>query len=229
MNEKTKSIVSWCTLIGALIIIIGYAKDSTKRVLTCAYQCITINIISIGGQIIFFILGMFLPFMGLLTSLLGLACFGFMVWGLILACTDAEKVELPGVGDLAKKMFGKFIEKGTDGEPVAADATMGNQNMQNPAQPAQPQQPVQQQQPNVYQAPQQPVQQPMQQPMYPNDNVNPPSAPNGFPENNQVTYQAPTTNETPFTAAPNPAQPMQTPPTTEPGFTNVDNPNSNNV
>jgi hypothetical protein len=121
-------------------------------------------------------------------------------------------------------MFGKFIENGTDGTSVADAGAMPNQDFQNPAQPQQPQaqaQPQQQAQPTpMYQAPQQPMQQPMQEPTYPNDNVNPPSAPNGFPVNNQATYQAPTTNETPFTSAPNP---------TQPGFTSTDNPNSNNL
>lgn len=106
MNEKTKSIVAYIFgFISGLIVLL--MKDSERNTRFHAAQSVTISL----GVFIINVAYSFIPFsIPMFSTLLNGAQFVFIVLGIVKAYKE-EDPELPFIGNIAKSIFNKQIEK----------------------------------------------------------------------------------------------------------------------
>lgn len=107
MNEKTKAILAYIfTWVGGLVVLFGM-KDSEKNTKFHAAQAIVIGI----GYMVVYAIYRFIP--------VSIPFFSTLVYGLyvvliilgIVKVNKDEDPELPVVGNLAKSIFGKYIDE----------------------------------------------------------------------------------------------------------------------
>lgn len=105
-NDKTKSIVGYIVFICALIFL--FQKENSRDV---KFHCAQSIVIFIGYIIISLILGVVsaITGIGLFSSLAYVAYIIFIILGIVRAY-NGENPELPGIGNIAKSIFGKQIE-----------------------------------------------------------------------------------------------------------------------
>lgn len=99
---KVKGILAYIfTWLGGLIVYFT-AKENEGSVKFHAAQAIVLGIISVASSVIC----MFIPFVGdLLSCVINVAVFVFVVWGIIKVATDDKNAELPVIGNLAHSIF----------------------------------------------------------------------------------------------------------------------------
>ena len=108
MDDKVKGILAWAlSLVGGLIFL--FMKDSSAKVKMHAAQ----SLVAIGGliaiDIVLGILGIVIPFLGIISWLawvLYLVCY---IMGIVRAAQDGDP-ELPVLADVAKSIFKKQLE-----------------------------------------------------------------------------------------------------------------------
>jgi uncharacterized membrane protein len=106
MNAKTMAIVAYITLIGWIVALVTYNGDATKPSLTRFHLRQAFGLIVMGFvfYIVYFMLLLMAPFLGLLFGLLGLAFLVLWIMGIINAANEQEK-PLPLVGEFFDKTF----------------------------------------------------------------------------------------------------------------------------
>ncbi len=104
MTDKTKGILAYIfSLIGGLIFL--FSKDSSKNVKMHAAQSITIFLEYLILTIIYRLIPVYIPF---LSTIIYIVYILAIIFGIVKVCKE-EDPELPVIGELAKKMFGKQI------------------------------------------------------------------------------------------------------------------------
>jgi uncharacterized membrane protein len=106
MNAKTMAIVAYITLIGWIVAFVTYNGDAQKPSLTRFHlrQAFGLLVAGVAFYIVYFILLMILPFLGLLFGLVGIAFLVLWIMGIINAANEQEK-PLPLVGEFFDKTF----------------------------------------------------------------------------------------------------------------------------
>ncbi len=106
MTDKTKGVLAYIfSLVGGLIFL--FSKDSSKNVKTHAAQSLVIFL----GYLILTVAYNFIPvYIPFLSTIIYVVYIVAIVFGIVKVCKE-EDPELPVIGDLAKKIFGKQIEK----------------------------------------------------------------------------------------------------------------------
>lgn len=104
MTDKTKGVLAYVfSLVGGLIFL--FSKDSSKNVKMHSAQSIVIFL----GYMILTILYRLIPvYIPLLSTLIYVVYILAIVFGIVKVCRE-EKPELPVIGEVAKKLFGKQI------------------------------------------------------------------------------------------------------------------------
>lgn len=104
MTDKVKGILAYVfSLVGGLIFL--FSKDSSKNVKIHSAQSIVIFLGYIVLTIAYGIIPFNIPFM---SSIIYIVYIASIVFGIVKVCKE-EEPELPIIGDLAKKIFGKQI------------------------------------------------------------------------------------------------------------------------
>lgn len=104
MTDKTKGILAYIfSLIGGLIFL--FSKDSSQNVKMHAAQSITIFLGYLILTIIYRLIPVYIPF---LSTIIYVVYIVAIIFGIVKVCKE-EDPELPVIGDLAKKIFGKQI------------------------------------------------------------------------------------------------------------------------
>ena len=104
MTDKAKGVLAYIfSLIGGLIF--QFSKDSSKNVKMHAAQSLVIFLIYIILTIAYSLIPIYIPF---LSTMIYVVYIVAIVFGIVKVCKE-EDPELPVVGDLAKKIFGKQI------------------------------------------------------------------------------------------------------------------------
>ena len=104
MTDKSKGILAYIfSLLGGLIFL--FSKDSSKNVKMHAAQSIVIFLGYLILTIAYRIIPVYIPF---LSTIIYVVYILAIVFGIVKVCKE-EDPELPVIGELAKKMFGKQI------------------------------------------------------------------------------------------------------------------------
>ena len=105
MSDKAKGVI--CYLfgwLGGLIFILQ--KDSSQTVKLHAAQAITASV----GYIILNILSGFLP-IPFLSSIISILYLVIVIFGIVKVCQENQDPEIPVIGNIAKSIFDKVINK----------------------------------------------------------------------------------------------------------------------
>lgn len=104
MTDKTKGILAYIfSLVGGLIFL--FSKDSSKNVKMHGAQSIVIFLGYLILRIVYAIIPVYIPF---LSTIIYVVYIVAVVFGIVKACNE-ENPEIPVVGEIAKKIFGKQI------------------------------------------------------------------------------------------------------------------------
>ena len=103
MTDKTKGVLAYIfSFIGGLIFLLS--KDSSKNVKMHAAQSIVIFL----GYLILTIVYNLLPYIPMLSTIIYVVYIVAIIFGIVKVCRE-EDPELPVIGEIAKKIFGKQI------------------------------------------------------------------------------------------------------------------------
>lgn len=104
MTDKSKGILAYIfSLVGGLIFL--FSKDSSKNVKMHGAQSIVIFLGYIILTIIYRLIPVYIPF---LSTIIYVVYILAIVFGIVKVCKE-EDPELPVIGEIAKKLFGKQI------------------------------------------------------------------------------------------------------------------------
>ena len=107
MNDNTRAILAYAfTWLGGLIVLYGL-KDNSKETKMHAAQAIVIGIGYMAIYMIYRFIPVYIPFFS--TIVYGLYVAAVIV-GIVKVC-KGDDPELPGIGKLAKSIFGKKIDE----------------------------------------------------------------------------------------------------------------------
>ena len=123
MNNTGKGLIAYLLgWIGALIVLFGI-KDNDRNITFHCYQSIMIDISMVAVSLVVGMVGLFIPFIGLISTAYIVFCFVLIILGVIKVCNNEPDPKLVLIGDLTEKVFGDAINKAPVTVAPAANVT----------------------------------------------------------------------------------------------------------